>query len=118
MISTSWYRRCLRMNSAPLRSVPTSLSQRIICGNCGQLAGRAQEDVSAGNGFKQTSVSRLEKHADMKLSTLLDYVEYLEGTLELAAKLRCAVRSDARWLGQGIAFFLKTCENGWNSLCF
>jgi hypothetical protein len=38
------------------------------------LAGRTQEDVSAGTGFKQTNVSRLEKRADMKLSTLRDYV--------------------------------------------
>ena len=30
------------------------------------LAGRTQGDVSAGTGFKQTNVSRLEKRADMK----------------------------------------------------
>lgn len=47
------------------------------------LAGRTQEDVSAGTGFKQTNVSRLEKRADMKLSTLRDYVESLGDTLKI-----------------------------------
>jgi hypothetical protein len=49
------------------------------------LAGRTQEDVSAGTGFKQTNASRLEKRADMKLSTLRDYVESLCGTLKIVA---------------------------------
>ncbi|MCB1384168.1 MAG: helix-turn-helix transcriptional regulator [Notoacmeibacter sp.] len=51
------------------------------------LAGRTQEDVSAGTGFKQTNVSRLEKRADMKLSTLRDYVESLGGTLKIVADI-------------------------------
>jgi transcriptional regulator len=34
------------------------------------LAGQTQEQISANTGFKQTNVSRLEKRADMKLSTL------------------------------------------------
>ncbi|OHV78177.1 helix-turn-helix domain-containing protein [Rhizobium sp. LCM 4573] len=49
------------------------------------LVGRTQEDVSARTGFKQTNVSRLEKRADMKLSTLRDYVESLGGTLKIVA---------------------------------
>jgi predicted transcriptional regulator len=49
------------------------------------LVGRTQEDVSAATGFKQTNVSRLEKRADMKLSTLRDYVESLGGTLKIVA---------------------------------
>ncbi|WP_180902494.1 helix-turn-helix domain-containing protein [Martelella soudanensis] len=51
------------------------------------LAGRTQEDVSAGTGFKQNNVSRLEKRADMKLSTLRDYVESLGGTLKIVAEV-------------------------------
>ncbi|PYE87696.1 helix-turn-helix domain-containing protein [Phyllobacterium leguminum] len=51
------------------------------------LAGRTQEDVSAGTGFKQANVSRLEKRADMKLSTLRDYVESLGGTLKIVAEI-------------------------------
>jgi signal transduction histidine kinase len=39
----------------------------------------------AGPGCKQTNVSRLEKRADMKLSTLRDYVEALGGTLQIVA---------------------------------
>ena len=49
------------------------------------LAGRTQEDVSVGTGIKQNNVSRLEKRADMKLSTLRDYVESLGGTLKIVA---------------------------------
>ncbi len=49
------------------------------------LAGRTQEDVSAGTGFKQNNVSRLERRDDMKLSTLRDYVESLGGTLRIVA---------------------------------
>src|SRR5690606_20516988 len=51
------------------------------------LAGRTQEDVSAGTGFKQTNVSRLEKRADMKQSTPLDYDESLGGTLKVVADI-------------------------------
>lgn len=49
------------------------------------LAGQTQEQVSAKTGFKQTNVSRLEKRADMKLSTLRDYVESLGGSLKIIA---------------------------------
>ena len=49
------------------------------------LAGQTQEDVSAVTGFKQANVSRLEKRADMKLSTLRDYVGSLGGTLKIVA---------------------------------
>ncbi|NTG25054.1 XRE family transcriptional regulator [Agrobacterium rhizogenes] len=51
------------------------------------LAGQTQEQVSARTGFKQTNVSRLEKRADMKLSTLRDYVESLGGTLKIVADI-------------------------------
>lgn len=49
------------------------------------LAGRTQQEVSVGTGFKQNNVSRLERRADMKLSTLRDYVESLGGTLKIVA---------------------------------
>lgn len=49
------------------------------------LAGQTQEDVSAKSGIKQTNVSRLERRADMKLSTLREYVESLGGTLKIVA---------------------------------
>lgn len=49
------------------------------------LAGRTQEAVSARTGFRQTNVSRLESRDDMMLSTLLDYVVSLGGTLKIVA---------------------------------
>ena len=57
--------------------------------------------MSAAIGFKQTNVSGLEKRADMKLSTLRDYVEALGGTLKIVAdvaagELICPVSRSAR----------------------
>ena len=51
------------------------------------LAGKTQEDVSARTGVRQNNVSRLERRADMKLSTLKKYVESLGGTLKIVADL-------------------------------
>lgn len=51
------------------------------------LAGKAQIDVAAALNIKQPSVSKIEKQADMYLSTLRSYVEAVGGTLELTVKL-------------------------------
>ena len=42
-----------------------------------------QEEVAKRLGGRQVYVSRLERRADMKLSTLKDYVEALGGDLQL-----------------------------------
>ncbi|WLD99917.1 XRE family transcriptional regulator [Agrobacterium leguminum] len=52
-----------------------------------QIAGKAQEDVAAALKIKQPSVSKIEKQADMYLSTLRGYVEAIGGTLELTVRL-------------------------------
>jgi DNA-binding XRE family transcriptional regulator len=52
-----------------------------------QLAGKAQEDIAAALNIKQPSVSKIEKQADMYLSTLRSYVEAIGGKLELTVKL-------------------------------
>ena len=52
-----------------------------------ELAGRAQADVAAALNIKQPSVSKIEKQADMYLSTLRDYVRAVGGELELRVKL-------------------------------
>ena len=52
-----------------------------------QLAGRAQAEVAAALKIKQPSVSKIERQADMYLSTLRGYVEALGGTLELVVQL-------------------------------
>tara|TARA_R110002124_G_scaffold54127_4_gene154424 strand:+ start:1146 stop:1472 length:327 start_codon:yes stop_codon:yes gene_type:complete len=72
------------------RAVAKRADELVVAHNLRELrslAGRTQEDVSAGTGFKQTNVSRLEKRADMKLSTLRDYVESLGGTLKIVADI-------------------------------
>ncbi len=52
-----------------------------------QLAGKAQEDIATALNIKQPSVSKIEKQADMYLSTLRSCVEAIGGKLELTVKL-------------------------------
>ena len=52
-----------------------------------QIAGKAQADIAAALNIKQPSVSKIEKQADMYLSTLRSYVEAIGGELELTVKL-------------------------------
>jgi transcriptional regulator with XRE-family HTH domain len=52
-----------------------------------RLAGKAQSEIAAALKIKQPSVSKIEKQADMYLSTLRSYVEAIGGELELVVKL-------------------------------
>lgn len=52
-----------------------------------QIAGKAQADIATALNIKQPSVSKIEKQADMYLSTLRSYVEAVGGELELTVKL-------------------------------
>lgn len=52
-----------------------------------QFAGKAQAEVAAALNIKQPSVSKIEKQADMHISTLRSYVEAVGGTLELTVRL-------------------------------
>ena len=52
-----------------------------------QIAGKAQADIATALNIKQPSVSKIEKQADMYLSTLRSYVEAIGGKLELPVKL-------------------------------
>jgi hypothetical protein len=52
-----------------------------------EAAGKAQIDVAAALQIKQPSVSKIEKQADMYLSTLRSYVEAMGGTLDLVVRL-------------------------------
>lgn len=52
-----------------------------------EIAGKAQADVATALKIKQPSVSKIEKQADMYLSTLRGYVEAVGGELELIVKL-------------------------------
>lgn len=52
-----------------------------------QIAGKAQEDIATALNIKQPSVSKIEKQADMYLSTLRSYVEAVGGKLELIVQL-------------------------------
>jgi DNA-binding XRE family transcriptional regulator len=52
-----------------------------------EIAGKAQADVAMALHIKQPSVSKIEKQADMYLSTLRSYVEAVGGKLELTVRL-------------------------------
>jgi DNA-binding XRE family transcriptional regulator len=52
-----------------------------------RIAGKAQAEIAAALNIKQPSVSKIEKQADMYLSTLRSYVEAVGGSLELTVKL-------------------------------
>jgi hypothetical protein len=51
------------------------------------ITGKAQADVAAALRIRQPSVSKIEKQADMYLSTLRAYVEAIGGELELVVRL-------------------------------
>jgi predicted XRE-type DNA-binding protein len=52
-----------------------------------EIAGKAQVEIAAALHIKQPSVSKIEKQADMYLSTLRSYVEAVGGKLELTVRL-------------------------------
>lgn len=52
-----------------------------------RVAGKAQVEIAAALNVKQPSVSKIEKQADMYLSTLRSYVEAVGGQLDLIVRL-------------------------------
>ena len=52
-----------------------------------QVAGKAQADIATALNIKQPSVSKIEKQADMYLSTLRSYVQAIGGELDLVVRL-------------------------------
>lgn len=51
-----------------------------------QAAGKAQAEIAAALNIRQPSVSKIEKQADMYLSTLRSYVEAIGGQLDLVVR--------------------------------
>ncbi|MDR7035486.1 putative XRE-type DNA-binding protein [Methylobacterium sp. BE186] len=56
-------------------------------GELRRLAGRAQAEIASALQIKQPSVSKIEKQADLYLSTLRSYVEAIGGQLDLIVRL-------------------------------
>jgi predicted XRE-type DNA-binding protein len=56
-------------------------------GELRRVAGKAQTEIASILNIKQPSVSKIEKQADMYLSTLRSYVEAVGGQLELIVRL-------------------------------
>ena len=51
------------------------------------MAERSQDEIAKGLGVKQPSVLKMERQADLYLSTLRRFVEAAGGTLELRVEL-------------------------------
>ena len=58
----------------------------LILSEVRQLTGKSQQQVADALGIKQPSLSKLEKQADMHISTLQKIVAALGGELEVLAK--------------------------------
>ncbi len=56
-------------------------------GELRRIAGKAQAEIASALKIKQPSVSKIEKQADMYLSTLKSYVEAIGGQLDLVVRL-------------------------------
>ncbi|WP_407526595.1 XRE family transcriptional regulator [Methylobacterium oryzisoli] len=56
-------------------------------GELRRAAGKAQAEIASALKIKQPSVSKIEKQADMYLSTLRSYVEAIGGRLDLIVHL-------------------------------
>ena len=56
-------------------------------GELRRAAGKAQAEIARTLNIKQPSVSKIEKQADMYLSTLKSYVEAIGGQLDLIVRL-------------------------------
>jgi len=56
-------------------------------GELRRVAGKAQVEIASVLRVKQPSVSKIEKQADMYLSTLRSYVEAIGGQLDLIVRL-------------------------------
>ncbi|KNY20242.1 hypothetical protein AKJ13_23545 [Methylobacterium sp. ARG-1] len=56
-------------------------------GELRRAAGKAQAEIASTLKIKQPSVSKIEKQADMYLSTLRSYVEAIGGQLDLIVRL-------------------------------
>src|SRR5580693_4102089 len=63
------------------------------------IAGKAQADIASALKIKQPSVSKIEKQADMYLSTLRSYVEAIGGELDLVVRLPSRPALRLRHLG-------------------
>ena len=64
-----------------------------------QVVGKAQVDIANALNIKQPSVSKIEKQADMYLSTLRSYVEAIGGELDLVVRLPSRPALRLRHLG-------------------
>ena len=64
-----------------------------------QLAGKAQAELATALHIKQPSVSKIERQADMYLSTLRNYIEAIGGELDLVVRLPSRPALHLRGLG-------------------
>jgi predicted XRE-type DNA-binding protein len=56
-------------------------------GELRRVAGKAQAEIASALKIKQPSVSKIERQADLYLSTLRNYIEAIGGKLDLVVRL-------------------------------
>ena len=64
-----------------------------------QAAGKAQAEIAEALNIKQPSVSKIERQADMYLSTLRNYIKAIGGELDLVVRLPSRAPVRLRRLG-------------------
>jgi len=75
-----------------------------------RIAGKAQIDIATALRIKQPSVSKIEKQADMYLSTLRGYVKAIGGELELVVRLPERPVARLYRLGDGLGCSLRAAQ--------
>jgi transcriptional regulator with XRE-family HTH domain len=62
------------------------IAEELTLGELRKVRERSQAKIAELLGIKQAAVSRLERRADMYLSTIRDYIEAVGGTFEIVAR--------------------------------
>jgi transcriptional regulator with XRE-family HTH domain len=75
-----------RTTTKKTRAKASRRVQELLLSEVRQLAGKSQQEVAETLGMKQPSLSKLEKQADMQISTLRKIVQALGGELEVLAR--------------------------------
>lgn len=74
-----------QMSENAVRRAHVKAEQEILSIRLAQLREEQNVKQSEMNNFSQTSVSKIEKRNDMKISTLIDYLDNLGMGLEILA---------------------------------
>ena len=81
-----------KMTPESIRKAHMKAEQEILTIRLAQLREEQNRTQSEMNNFTQSSVSKIEKRKDIKISTLIDYLDSLGMGLEIITYPRIAVK--------------------------